>query len=145
MIGRINQLLAEELAEDERFVAATFGCVQGRRLEVCSAGQSCCLWLPSRREVETSGPPLGLCPENVYATRELELSPGDLVAFFTDGLPDWRNQQGECFGEERLASALERWGLDTTQIYEEARQFARGRAQSDDVTLLILQRAHSGP
>lgn len=143
LVTRINRLLAEDLSRDERFVAASFAVLENDRLEVLGAGQGACLCLPSGREVEPAGPPLGLFPEHEYESTVLELAPGDLVAFYTDGLPDWRDKQGECYGEARLAEALRKWRLDTGQIYADARAF--GGPQADDVSLLILERAPSDP
>lgn len=145
--ARMNNLLAEDLEGNERFVAASLGRLDRvtGRLEVLSAGQTCCLWAPPEgpvQSVEAAGPPLGLFRDQSYATRTLQPS---LALFYTDGLPDWRNAEGECFGEERLAAALERWKDEPLQVYEEALRFAGGVPHNDDVTCLLLRRQEPSP
>jgi serine phosphatase RsbU (regulator of sigma subunit) len=144
---RLNALLAEDLVDDERFVAASLGRLDSssRRLEVLSAGQTCCFWLPSEGSGEAlgpSGPPLGLFPEIALESRDLPMSAGDLALFFTDGLSDWRAPGGETFGDERLGVALARWRGDPElcrRLVEEARAFAAGQPQPDDITCLVLR------
>lgn len=145
--GWLNELLLQDLEDDERFVAASLGCLDCStgRLEVVGLGQTCCIYLPASGEVEVvdpSGPPLGVFGGLELEARVLELSAGDVVAFYTDGLADWRNAAGECFGEERVSAALQQWRTApdlAARLYEEARRFAGGRAQPDDVTCLVLR------
>ena len=47
---------------------------------------------------------LGVFPENAYEQAELALGPGDRLLFYTDGITEARNPEGEEYGEERLAA-----------------------------------------
>jgi sigma-B regulation protein RsbU (phosphoserine phosphatase) len=49
---------------------------------------------------------LGIMPEAAYEERQIALPPGGLLAVFSDGLTDVRNEAGEWFQEKRLLAAL---------------------------------------
>jgi sigma-B regulation protein RsbU (phosphoserine phosphatase) len=56
--------------------------------------------------IAAEGFPLGLFPRASYDELTLTLTPGDLVLFFSDGLPDAVNLRGEQFGTDRLHTLL---------------------------------------
>jgi phosphoserine phosphatase RsbU/P len=72
-----------------------------------------------------------------------DLSPGDVLVLYTDGVTEAGNQLGEQFGMERLSaivrrgSALSAEGL-MSDIYNAAAEFC-GDAFSDDVTILVVK------
>ena len=79
-----------------------------------------------------------------YETRDLELSPGDLVVLYTDGVTEWENPELELYGNERFEALLLKWRhLETEKLKErilmELKEFGQGRALSDDVTLLLVK------
>jgi sigma-B regulation protein RsbU (phosphoserine phosphatase) len=57
--------------------------------------------------ISAEGFPLGLFPNASYDEIVLNLSPGDLVLFFSDGITDAANGHGEQFGDERLRALLQ--------------------------------------
>ena len=86
---------------------------------------------------------LGLFPEWQCGTAELQLSPGDLFAIYTDGITEALNQRDEEFGEERLLDVMRR-ARDlsphriVSEVFEEVRRFS-GDQQRDDVTLIVAR------
>jgi serine phosphatase RsbU (regulator of sigma subunit) len=58
-------------------------------------------WLTTR-----DGPPLGLGVAHGFTTRRLEVSPGDTLAFYTDGCTETMNPAQEMLGDERFAALL---------------------------------------
>jgi serine phosphatase RsbU (regulator of sigma subunit) len=74
------------------------------------------------------------------------LVPGDCALFYTDGLVEAHNPQGEMFGTPRLRDLLsehQRDGADLRAVLmEELERFTReGWEQEDDITLLTLERS----
>ena len=69
--------------------------------------------------------------------------PGDIFALYTDGVTEACNEQGEEFGEERLAEALRR-GRDLSAsellsvLVDEVQRFSP-KEQFDDITLIIAR------
>jgi serine phosphatase RsbU (regulator of sigma subunit) len=74
---------------------------------------------------------------------ERQISAGDTLAFYTDGITESFNDAGEEFGEQRLIDALQRHGKLTPQsmigsIVEEVRQYSP-HEQYDDITLIVAK------
>jgi serine phosphatase RsbU (regulator of sigma subunit) len=93
--------------------------------------------------------PLGALREVPYDTREVYLSPGDLVFFYTDGLTEAMNPENEPYGEERLMASLARSpsdDLDETvrRILADVRAHVGGAEQYDDMTFMLM-RVGTGP
>src|SRR5438094_38064 len=59
------------------------------------------------RPLRATGPLLTLDPRANYISREIELTSGDLVLMYTDGLAEARAGE-QLFGEERIAGAVRR-------------------------------------
>ena len=93
---------------------------------------------------------LGLFRDWDCSVGERSLSPGDMVALFTDGVVEARNHADEEFGEPRLIDAL----LETQHLSSENSlaavldalwKFNPDREQRDDVTLLFARCKDTGP
>jgi sigma-B regulation protein RsbU (phosphoserine phosphatase) len=101
------------------------------------------------REVTTlqvEGFPLGLFPVATYDETTLHLAPGDLVLFFSDGIPDAINSRGEQFGPERLATLLQHHPTATDSaaqavqaILEAVQTHQSGTEHYDDETIVALR------
>ena len=58
--------------------------------------------------LDVNGTVVGAFPFSQYDESRVELHPGDLLVFYTDGVTEPENEYGEMFGEERLIDLLER-------------------------------------
>jgi serine phosphatase RsbU (regulator of sigma subunit) len=83
--------------------------------------------------------PLGLDPDATYERTEFRLAVGDRLTFYTDGLLEARNPEGEIFSFERV-HALMATMPDAKQATEAAVAFG----QDDDITVLTLTRLAIG-
>jgi sigma-B regulation protein RsbU (phosphoserine phosphatase) len=97
-----------------------------------------------------SGPALGLFEDVQYQTHERTVATDDLVLLFTDGLFEVENKSDEPFGEERLRETIRQHaGMSPDQTildtFAEIKDFAQGRAFTDDVCLVGLEIAHLQP
>jgi sigma-B regulation protein RsbU (phosphoserine phosphatase) len=93
--------------------------------------------------VEVGGLPLGSFDTAVYDERAVELGPGDILVFHTDGLSEARHH-GEDYGTERLRRLVERHAALSAprlgeRILEDADQFRGGLVLADDVTLIVVK------
>src|SRR3712207_839312 len=99
-------------------------------------------------ELRARGMPLGLMPAMRYEQKEVVLDAGDSAFFYSDGLVEAHDPQGEMFGFPRLQElvaehAEERLLVDT--LLEELYSFAgESWEQEDDITLLTLRRSAPG-
>lgn len=88
---------------------------------------------------------LGIIPQPRFEQRSLTLQPGDVALFYTDGVTEAMNPQRELFGDDRLTEVLRRnYQRSPAEIIEAVlaavADFARGQSQSDDITMVVLQR-----
>ena len=89
--------------------------------------------------------PIGMMPDAVYVEQHVEIEPGGLVLFHSDGLTEARNLEGVFFGEDRLLELLptlrnlpaEEVGA---RIVEEIENFIGDARRSDDLSMIILKR-----
>ena len=79
--------------------------------------------------------PLGLMPAASYEETTLQLSQGDRLALYTDGMLEARNQSGELYGYARLEALFA-----TRPNAEQATKAAINFGQDDDITVLTLTR-----
>jgi serine phosphatase RsbU (regulator of sigma subunit) len=77
-------------------------------LTYANAGHSlpCCRREDAATDLSARGMPLGLMPGMSYEEKETVLGPGKGVLFYTDGLIEAHNPQGEMFGTPRLRGLL---------------------------------------
>jgi len=96
--------------------------------------------------IQTEGFPLGLFPDAQYEELTIVTKPGDVLVFFSDGIVDAENAEGEMFGTERLTAVLRehpsaRNSAQATvdAILAAVAAFQAGTAHFDDETLVVLR------
>ena len=87
---------------------------------------------------------VGLFGHATYEQEELQLTAGDLLAVFSDGVSEALNPTGEEYGESRAQSAIAPNWLEPSDavlhaLLESVRAFAQGAPQNDDVTAMIVR------
>lgn len=97
------------------------------------------------RTLAATGIPLGMLADFAWTEGETVLAPGELLALFSDGIPE--AQHGLEFYEfERLAGALRAAETETDlaraadRVMASVDAFAAGEHRADDVTLVLLRR-----
>jgi len=93
--------------------------------------------------LNSSCPPLGLSAEEICELASAELSPGDVLVFYTDGVTEAENRLDEEFGMERLSAAVRSGSSLSAEdlmssIYNAAADFC-GDDFNDDVTILVVK------
>ena len=147
--SRVNEFLNRSV-EPGRFVTAFLGLLDAAtgQLTYVNAGHNPPLLLRAGGAVESleaGGVILGILPGSRYARGEVTLSPGDLVALYTDGVTEGANAANEMWGEERLATLLRSAAAScardiATRIVREVRAFEGERGPADDITVLVAKR-----
>ena len=80
-----------------------------------------------------------------YSATPVELLEGDILVVYSDGLTEAENLKGDMFGERRLidliqAQANKGAGALQKIILDDVEAFTESHAQTDDITLLLVQR-----
>ncbi len=101
------------------------------------------------RQVNTlpvEGFPLGLFPNSTYDELRLPLAPGDEVVFFSDGIVDAVDAQGQQYGSEQLCSLLQQQAAagggaqrSVEAILGAVTEHQSGTEHFDDETVMVLR------
>jgi sigma-B regulation protein RsbU (phosphoserine phosphatase) len=88
--------------------------------------------------------PLGMFDKVSCDIDRADLTTGDLLVLYTDGITEAENSQGEEFGLERLSAVIRRDSLLsaealTANIFQSAAEFCREVGFSDDATVLVVK------
>ena len=148
IVGRLNTEIYS-VSDGERYVTLLVAEIDAhkRTLRYVNCGHNPALLFRANTGtlslMNSSCPPIGLSPEEICELASADLSPGDVVVFYTDGVTEAENQFGEEFGMQRL-SATVRGGSSLSaedlmvDIYNSAADFC-GDNFNDDVTILVVK------
>ncbi|MDP9101806.1 MAG: SpoIIE family protein phosphatase [Actinomycetota bacterium] len=147
-LHRLNEVILE-LADRGRFCTTTVGTVQRREtgLSVClaNAGHPPPVLLRSDGEaafVGRAGTVLGVLGDIDVAEEVVDLSPGDALVFYTDGVTE-RRSGSDMFGDDRLLDCVRRGGGLTADrlagaLQQQVMTFGTG-ATRDDLAVLVVR------
>ncbi len=146
-VAEINELMHASLDEG-MFITACFLNLDRRtgRLEYVNCGHNPPLVRRRGGGIvhldSIGGPPLGVCKELNAPPGAITLEHGDLLALYTDGIPEAFSPRDELLGMGRLSDAIERGEGDPERtrqaVLEAVDQHAAGRPRLDDQTLVAM-------
>ena len=119
---------------------------ESRRLWYCNAGHLPPIVLDAQgmRTLEATGMVVGLFPNATYEAKSIELTPGTVLAIFTDGVTEALNKADEEFGDKQLLTALQQSRMRAPEDIWEYVMARVGEWQSDlpqydDITLIVAK------
>ena len=147
LLQSVNQLFCENTT-DGAFATLFFAEYDdsSRRLRFANCGHLSALLLHGDdmlERLDSTATVLGVFKKWDCEIGECQLSPGDTLALYTDGITESFNEASEQFGEERLIEALRCHRAASSQellasVVDQVRQFS-AREQHDDITLIIAK------
>lgn len=149
--GEILNLVNHELCKDNElmYTGVIFGILDlvSRQFIYSNAGHFSPYLLQNNgtlKALETHGIPLGMIDHQVYGYDTLQLQSNQILLFYTDGIIDAQNEQGQRFTSEKFKTELAQSTAQTPddlidQIYKKVKDFAGETPQIDDITLLALK------
>jgi serine phosphatase RsbU (regulator of sigma subunit) len=149
--ARLNTLLCAAGIED-KFITLSLSVLDAptRKLTLTSAGHTPVIIRRADGRAEevgqgVSGVPLGIMEDSVYRQNEVQLSEGDVVVIYSDGVTDARSPGDELYDSQSNHRLLKRVAQSAggpeavgRAILQEIREFSAGRSQADDITLVCL-------
>jgi serine phosphatase RsbU (regulator of sigma subunit) len=149
VLARANRVIMQE-RQSRLFLSCFYAelDLDSGLLTYANAGHDAPLWIVAAdgtcRELEGSGVILGAFGDVKLEAREVRLAAGDSVVFYTDGVTEARDPEGQLFGEERLAAAVtgKQGGADRLleSVVGAVGDFTAGADQADDLTIVVVQR-----
>jgi serine phosphatase RsbU (regulator of sigma subunit) len=97
------------------------------------------------RDLIQGGPVLGLEEDSAYEQASITFRADDLFVFYSDGVTDRANPQGDLFGVERLKEAAARTRADSSaritlySLLGEVQGWSEGAQAEDDMTLVVAR------
>jgi serine phosphatase RsbU (regulator of sigma subunit)/pSer/pThr/pTyr-binding forkhead associated (FHA) protein len=150
-VARMNRLYCESRWDDRfiTFILAVLD-INQHRLTLVNAGHlSPLLRQPDGEVIDLAdtfgGLPLGVMPDADFGEFEMSVEPGQVIALFSDGLPDAMNNDGECYSLESVRKQLRNIaGASVDEIGPRligaVRSFAGRQPQTDDQCLVLFGR-----
>ncbi|HKE26745.1 MAG TPA: SpoIIE family protein phosphatase [Bryobacteraceae bacterium] len=97
-------------------------------------------------ELDATGMPVGLVDGATFEVAQCQLAPGDKLIVYSDGVTEAQDPSGAFFGKKRLYDLATGHASGTcAQIHDAIQRalatFTEGAAQSDDITLVVLEYA----
>jgi phosphoserine phosphatase RsbU/P len=149
VLERLNQTLTQDEREG-MFVTLSFAVLRtsSQRILISSAGHPPPILLGRGAAPTRVGPtgsvPLAVDPDSAYAERECRLEIGQSLVFYSDGVTEALRADGEVYGDDRLLAVLAHADGPPQAVIEavlsDVAAFVGSAKQSDDLTLLCLQR-----
>ena len=149
VLGRVNETLFARIPPN-MFVTCFYAILEPESgtLSYANAGHD----LPYLRrrggqaeELRARGMHLGLMPGMSYEEKEIVLQASEVALFYSDGLVEAHDPEGEMFGFPRLRSLVAEHAEEVSlgdSLLEELSSFVgEGWRQEDDITLLTLKRS----
>jgi serine phosphatase RsbU (regulator of sigma subunit)/ketosteroid isomerase-like protein len=148
VLSRVNETLLTRIPPN-MFVTCFYAILDPKTgsLRYANAGHDLpYLWHGGDAEdLRARGMPLGLMPAMSYEEEEIVLETGQSVLFYSDGLVEAHDPEGEMFGFPRLRALIAEHGEEESleeALLEELYSFVgEGWEQEDDITLLTLTRS----
>ena len=149
VVSRVNGALFRRGIES-RFATLFFG-----TLHYCNAGHNPPFVISGTDalRLEDGGPVVGLLPGVPYGQGQVQLSPGDRIVIFSDGVSEAMDAAGNEFGDERLLAAIHAAHatdeeVDAPRLVDDViaavRVFTAGASQSDDITAMVVRYRGAG-
>jgi sigma-B regulation protein RsbU (phosphoserine phosphatase) len=149
MLGRLNTGI-HAVSDGGRFVTLLVAEIDApkRTLHYVNCGHNPALLLHSKTgtitRMNASCPPIGILPQELCEVSSADLSPGDVLVFYTDGVTEAENRFSEEFGIQRLSEVVRRGSSRSAEelmndIFNSASDFCREVGFADDVTILVVK------
>jgi len=146
-----NSIIASHLEKySPHYVSAFYGILNLKTINFtyCKAGHPFPLWYRGAekdiRELDAHGTVLGLFKGRKFEQKTVQLRSRDKIIFYTDGITEARNEEGELFGIKRLKEIIiRRKDVKPLQlnnsIFCAVRRFIGRKTQEDDMTLITIE------
>jgi serine phosphatase RsbU (regulator of sigma subunit) len=144
VINRINKMACDECRDGE-FITLFHAAIDvgDMTMTYCNCGHQPTVLIREGQatELEKGGVVLGVAPQAEYEIETVGLQDGDCLLFYTDGLIDAANFDGELWGRERMLEAAKKFAEDPAEqvvknILGYRRRFVGLASQRDDTSII---------
>jgi sigma-B regulation protein RsbU (phosphoserine phosphatase) len=153
ILQHLNRVMYADLENSNRFVTLFYSEYDPKTQTLSysnAAHNPPLLWHAATKTIkrlDTLGMLIGLDADTHYQDAQVQLSPGDVLIYYTDGFTDAANQSGERFDEENLVQAVQ-WACQhfgssqevLDYLFQQVQEFIGAENRnSDDMTLIVMR------
>ena len=147
MLSTLNDALQERRL-DSQYVVMLYALWndENQTLQVANSGAAQPIFCRNGESslVRAEGFPLGMFPDVTYDEFSIATEPGDVIVFVSDGILDAENEEGEMYGDRRLASVLcgdrKRTARQIADaVLADVTRFQGAHDRFDDETIIVLK------
>ena len=147
IVNKLNAAACRE-CKDGAFISLLYAAIdtEDNSISYCSCGHEPAVLMRDNAviDLDKGGLVLGVEPRAEYEVDAVQLRPGDTLLFYTDGLIDAANFDGELWGKENMLSAAQQF-IDcpaeqmVKNILGYRRRFVGLASQSDDTSMVVVK------
>jgi serine phosphatase RsbU (regulator of sigma subunit) len=144
----LNYLNEKLIGQTSGHFVTAFFCMYdpaGKNMTFARGGHSYPLLMRNKEIIEltSSGGFIGIMKNRSFQEITIQLEPGDRLVFYTDGLIEARNPDGEMYGESRLVECLMTNSSTNIEafiwkVFDSVIIFQSGKNFDDDVCLICM-------
>ncbi len=145
----LNKFLFEDLDKSDYFITLFYlqADIKNKQLRFANAGHPPPLLFNREKqeflELDAEGLILGVKKNVAFEEKNLPLNKNDLIVFYTDGITEAENPNGEFFGLERTKAIIRQNAQETPKViidslFSELKQFRQKTTFEDDITLMVF-------
>ena len=147
ILNRINRMACDECRDGE-FITLFHAAidVEDMSLTYCNCGHEPTVLIRDGEitDLDKGGLVLGVDPEAEYEVGTVRLQEGDCLLFYTDGLIDAANFDGELWGKERMLEAAKKFTSESAEqmiqdVLAYRRRFVGLARQIDDTSMVVIK------
>ncbi len=147
IVEKLNKMACYECRDGE-FISLFYSVVNFKKMTVsyCNCGHEPPVLIRKRRiiDLEKGGLVLGVERQVEYETESFGLKEGDCLLFYTDGLIDAANFDGDFWGRERMLESAKKFASEPAElmvkdILRYRRRFVGLAQQIDDTSIVVVR------
>ena len=147
IVTKLNKTACRECRDGE-FITLLYAIIDAEKQTVtyCNCGHEPAVLIRDgqTKELTAGGLVLGVDTKAQYEIETLQLSDGDCLMFYTDGLADATNFNGEFWTRERMLETAKKFSADSAEqmvrnILGYRRRFVGLAPQLDDTSLVVVK------
>jgi len=147
MVKKLNKMACDECRVGE-FISLFYAVVDVERREIayCNCGHEPTVLIRNGKctDLDQGGVVLGVVRDACYETQKVKLEAGDCLLFYTDGLIDATNFDGEIWGRQRMLETAKICCVGSADqmvgdILRYRRRFVGLARQVDDTSIIVVK------
>ena len=147
IISKLNKMACSECSDGE-FITFFYAIIDAEQetITYCNCGHEPTVLIRDGQtiELEKGGLVLGVDPQAEYEIETVDLRDGDCLLFYTDGLIDAANFDGELWGRERMFEAAKKFTAGSAEqmiknMLGYRRRFVGLARQIDDTSIVVVK------